>query len=188
MARGNNRLASPCDSIRRNGDLSRRSDMKNWKRSALRRGLSLGLVIFIQNCILTFVYLSASWSDILSYAIVPFILLFAGLSGRESLDETKKMRFAVLGGVLTVTVSLIIGFVTLFLLTFLFRDIVSHNPLTILNFQKSGQGDFHQFLLGTLKQAVLTSVPVSLTLGAISGLFGGLSIRIRKNDKLPVVS
>ncbi len=149
--------------------------VKNWRSVGLRYGIILGLLIFLINIVLTFIYLNPVWNSVVSYTTVPLIILFTGFAGYSSTQVNKKMQFAIKSSILTVIVGLSIGFTSLFIMTSLFIDIVSNNPVLVQDFQKSGQQNIHQFIIDKNVQSVFSSVPISLIISIISGTIGGLN-------------
>lgn len=144
------------------------------QKLAVKNGLLLGSVIFILNCILTFIYVDASTHNAISYAVVPFIVLFAGYTGYQRMKQTHQVEYAIQSSILTVTIGLLIGFGSLYLLTFLFMDIVKNNPLTVQNFRDSGSDIIENFVYKSIMLSITTSVPVSIILGIISGAIGAV--------------
>jgi thiamine transporter ThiT len=142
------------------------------QKMAVKNGLILGLLIIVLNCVLTFVYLDANLNTILSYVTVPLIMFFAGLTGYLRMKQRGNISYAIQSSILTVSLGLVIGFTSLFILTFSFMEIVRNNPLTVQSFQTNGQGDLDTFIRNSVFHAATTSVPVSIILGMVSGFIG----------------
>lgn len=144
------------------------------QKVAVKNALRLGLLIFILNCILTFIYLDYALHNTLSYLTAPLIMFFAGLTGFQRMKQKNHIPYAIQSSILTVSLSLVIGFGTLYILTSSFIDIVRNNPVTLTNFHASGQGDLDGFIYRSIIDAITASVPVSIILGIISGTIGAL--------------
>ncbi len=142
------------------------------QKVAVKYGLLLGFTFFIINCVLTFVPLDATMHTIVSYATVPFIIFFSYVSGFLRMRKTNNLEYAIQSSILTVSLGLLLGFGSLFFLTFSFLDVVRNNPVTLQNFQTSGQSDLDNFIRESVIYSATTSVPVSIVLGIFSGMIG----------------
>ncbi len=147
------------------------------QKVAVFQGLLLGFLIFLLNCVLVFVYMDETTHNLLSYIPILLILGFAGRTGYLRMKQTKNSSYAIQSSILTASIGLLLGFGSLFILTFSFIDVVRNNPLTLQNFQLSGQKNLDTFIRDTVIQATIASVPVSIILGIISGAFGALHYR-----------
>lgn len=144
------------------------------QKLAVKYGLLLGLLFGALNYVLIFVYMGTLLHTILSYLTVPLIILFSGLIGFLRMRQTKNIEYAVQSSIVTVILGLIIGFGSLFFLTYSNMDIVRNNPVTLQNFQASGQGDVDEFIRSSLIRATTMSVAVSTVLGIFSGIAGAM--------------
>lgn len=147
--------------------------MKIWQKMAVRYGATLGIIIVFLNIILTFIYLDPTIHSILSYLTAPLIIFFSGFAGYKCMAETRNRVNALLSSVITVAVSLLIGFSSLFILNLFFVDIVSKNPFMVKNYMISGEKNIREFIISYTLTAATQSTVVSLILGIISGTIGG---------------
>jgi heme/copper-type cytochrome/quinol oxidase subunit 4 len=144
------------------------------QKLAVKYGILLGLLFVALNYVLTFIYLDPQFHTILSYMTVPFIIIVAGLVGFLRMRQTGNLEYAVQSSILTVMISLIIGFGSLFFLTYANLDLVRNNPVILQNFQTSGKNSLDEFIRSNLINAATMSVAVSTVLGIISGIAGAM--------------
>src|SRR4030095_15085505 len=69
--------------------------------------------------------------------------------------------------------SSLIGILSLWVITFLFMDVIAQNTYMIQDFQRSGAATMNQFIIEDAMGATLIQFIVSLALGALLGLAGG---------------
>ncbi len=94
------------------------------------------------------------------------LLLLPGLVVRRA---TAGARAGFIAGL----ISSLIGILSLWVITFLFMDVIAKNTYMILDFQKSGSATMNQFIIEDAMGATVIQFVVSLVLGAALGSLGG---------------
>jgi len=67
-----------------------------------------------------------------------------------------------------------IGIISLWIVTFLFMDVIAQNTYMIMDFQKSGSATMNQFIIEDAMGATAVEFVASLVFGATLGFIGGL--------------
>ncbi len=150
------------------------------QKIAVKYGLILGVLIIILNAILTFIQMTPAAHTMLSYITVPFIILFASLSAYQRMRQTGNIGYAIQSSILTVSISMLLGFGSLFILTFTFIETVKANPVTLHNFAVSGAKDLDVYIRDSVIDATTRSVPVSIVIGIVSGALAASMVKRNK--------
>ena len=94
------------------------------------------------------------------------LLILPGLFARRAADGAR-------AGFIAGLISSLIGILSLWVITFLFMDVIARNTYMIMDFQKSGSATMNQFIIEDAMGATIIQFLVSLVLGAALGLLGG---------------
>ena len=94
------------------------------------------------------------------------LLMLPGLSVREAAAGAR-------AGFIAGLISSLIGILSLWIITFLFMDVIARNTYMIMDFQKSGSATMNQFIIEDAMGATVIQFAVSLILGATLGFLGG---------------
>src|SRR6188474_1409973 len=102
-------------------------------------------------------------------------LIFGGLLGIAHIVYSAMNNLMNLQGTASqrLNQSLLIGILSLWIITFLFMDVIARNTYMILDFQKSGSATMNQFIIEDAMGATIIQLVISLILGALLGFIGG---------------
>ena len=83
------------------------------------------------------------------------------------------MKTGTYAGLFTGLLSIVIGMSALFVITFVFMDIIRQNAFTLYDFHRSGLKSIDQFIIEDVMGAALIGTLFSLLAGVIFGTIGG---------------
>ncbi|MBI5032152.1 MAG: hypothetical protein HZB51_16600 [Chloroflexi bacterium] len=146
--------------------------------SALRQGLLfgiiLGVLLLVFNLINNLANLDATDKTWLKNSLLVVMIVLPGLAGYISSKETGRIKSGAWTVLVTGFVSAFIGIVSLWVITFLFMDTLSHNALTVIDFQPSGKASMEAFSVASAWGGSIFIFVFSLAFGAGYGLLGSL--------------
>jgi len=105
----------------------------------------------------------------LNQSLLVALLLLLTLPGLFAREATAGARAGFIAGL----ISSLIGILSLWIITFLFMDVIARNTYMIMDFQKSGSATMDQFIVEDAMGATGVQFLLSLVLGAALGFLGG---------------
>jgi len=97
------------------------------------------------------------------------LILCLALAGFFTLRAKSGAKAGLIAGL----VSAAIGIVSLWIVTFLFIDVIAQNTYIIMDFQKSGSATMNQFIIEDALGATAVELVASLVFGTALGFIGG---------------
>ena len=118
----------------------------------------------------------ATMTNLLKDSAIRQGFVFGGILGAfhilfnliNNLMNLQGMPFVLLNQSLLISVIL-----CLWIITFLFMDVIAQNTYMIMDFQKSGSATMNQFIIEDALGATIIELIASLVLGVVLGWFGG---------------
>lgn len=132
-------------------------------------GAILGIAHIVYSAMNNLMNLQGIASQRLNQSLLIALLLLLMLPGLFAREATAGARAGFIAGL----ISSLIGILSLWVITFLFMDIIAHNTYMIMDFQKSGSATMNQFIIEDAMGATVIQFAVSLILGATLGFLGG---------------
>jgi hypothetical protein len=105
----------------------------------------------------------------LNQGLLISLLLLLILPGLYARQATAGARAGFTAGL----ISSLIGILSLWVITFLFMDVIAQNTYMIQDFQRSGSATMNQFIIEDAMGATIIQLVISLILGALLGFIGG---------------
>jgi len=143
------------------------------KDHATRLGLIfgglLGIAHIVYSAMNNLMNLQGTASQRLNQSLLIALLLLLILPGLFVRQATAGARAGFIAGL----ISSLIGILSLWIITFLFMDVIARNTYMIMDFQKSGSATMNQFIIEDAMGATVIQFVVSLVLGAVLGFVGG---------------
>ena len=143
------------------------------KDHATRLGLIFGGVLGIAHIVYSamnnLMNLQGTAAQRLNQSLLIALLLLLILPGLFARQAGEGARAGFIAGL----ISSLIGILSLWVITFLFMDVIARNTYMILDFQKSGSATMNQFIIEDAMGATIIQFVVSLVLGAGLGFLGG---------------
>jgi hypothetical protein len=148
------------------------------ENSALWQGMVLGTILgamlLVFNLIKTLANLDATGETWLQNVLLIVMFALPWLAGFIGSKETGRVKSGALAVLVTGFVSVIIGIITLWVITFVFMDTLRHNALMMIDFQQSGMTSMGMFIIeGALGGSIFLFV-FSFAFGVGYGLLGSL--------------
>jgi len=138
-------------------------------RLGLIFGGLLGIAHIVYSAMNNLMNLQGTASQRLNQSLLIALLLLLILPGLFVRQATAGARAGFIAGL----ISSLIGILSLWIITFLFMDVIARNTYMILDFQKSGSATMNQFIIEDAMGATVIQFAVSLLLGAVLGFLGG---------------
>lgn len=152
-------------------------------RPAIAAGIAIGVLWLAFNLVNNLVNLDAVGVSELDAIHLSLLVALLGVAGFWGAWQTGRARMGALAGGFAALLGAAIGIVTLFIITFLFIDMIRQNTFMIDDFQRSGMQSMDVFIvedaLGGAFFGGLLSLLLGATLGAIGGLIGVWVRRLR---------
>ena len=143
------------------------------KDNAIRQGIifgcALGIIHIAYSIVNNLMNLQGSAFEPLNQSLLVALLLLLILPGIFVRQATAGIRAGFIAGL----ISSLIGILSLWIITFLFMDVIAQNTYMIQDFQRSGSATMNQFIIEDAMGAMVIQFVVSLVLGALLGLIGG---------------
>ncbi|MBV9470619.1 MAG: hypothetical protein JO316_14840 [Abitibacteriaceae bacterium] len=146
----------------------------SWKKQGILFGIMLGAAQIVYHLINNLANPNLTLNNILNDSIPVSVLLCCGLAGYFGAKKAGTIQAGTYAGLLTGFISNIIGVSALFLITFMFMDTIRHNTFMIQDFQRSGLKSMDQFIVEDAMGGAAVATCVSLVLGGVLGMIGGL--------------
>jgi hypothetical protein len=143
------------------------------KDPAARTGLIFGVILGAVHIVFVVINNLMNWQGTpytwLNRSFSISLILCLALAGFFTYQAKSGAKAGFTAGL----VSAAIGIVSLWLVTFLFMDLIAQNTYMIMDFQKSGSATMHQFIVEDALGATAVEVVVSLVFGTALGFIGG---------------
>jgi len=143
------------------------------KDNAIRQGVIFGCILGIAHIAYSIINnlmnVQGPPHQRLNQGLLIALLLLLILPGLFARQATAGARAGFIAGLL----SSLIGILSLWVITFLFMDVIAQNTYMIQDFQRSGSATMNQFIIEDAMGATVIQFIVSLALGALLGLAGG---------------
>lgn len=140
---------------------------------AIRQGIFFGCILGITHIIYGIINnlmnIQGTAFERLNQSLLIALLLLLILPGVFAREATTGARAGFTAGF----ISAMIGILSLWIITFLFMDVIAQNTYMIQDFQKSGSVTMNQFIIEDAMGATVIQFIVSLVLGASLGFVGG---------------
>jgi hypothetical protein len=144
------------------------------KDPAIRKGLIFGVILGVVHIVFVLINNLMNWQGPpytwLNRSFSISLILCLTLAG----FFTFRAKSGASAGFIAGLVSAVIGIVSLWIVTFLFMDVIAQNTYVIMDFQKSGSATMNQFIIEDAMGATAIEFVVSLVLGTALGFIGGL--------------
>ena len=141
--------------------------------NAIRQGIIFGCILgaahIIYSIINNLMNLQGSAYEQLNRSLLIAMLLLLALPG----FFTRQAKAGARAGFTAGLISALIGILSLWIITFLFMDVIAQNTYMIMDFQKSGSATMNQFVIEDAMGATIVQFIVSLVFGALLGFLGG---------------
>jgi len=132
-------------------------------------GSILGTIHVFYNLVNNLMNLDVVANAWLNNSMLVALVLLLGLAG----FGTRKAKSGALAGFTAGLISALIGITSMWIVTLLSMETISHNTFMIMDFQRSGAATMNQFIIEDAVGATAVEFVVSLLFGAILGLLGG---------------
>ena len=143
------------------------------KDPAIRKGLTFGCILgafhIVFNIVNNLMNLQGVPYDWLNRSFSISLILCLTLAGFFAYGAKSGAKAGFTAGL----VSALIGIVNLWIVTFLFMDVIAQNAYMIIDFQNSGSATMNQFIVEDAMGAPMVEFLVSLVFGTILGALGG---------------
>jgi hypothetical protein len=138
-------------------------------RQGIIFGAILGLAHIVYSIMNNLMNLQGTAFERLNQSLLIALLLLLILPGLFAKQATAGARAGFTAGL----ISSLIGILSLWIITFLFMDVIARNTYMILDFQRSRSATMNQFIIEDAMGATVIQLIVSLVLGAVLGFVGG---------------
>ncbi|MBI3537293.1 MAG: hypothetical protein HY070_07050 [Chloroflexi bacterium] len=152
-------------------------NLERDERDAIGAGIVIGIALGVVHIVYVFINNLANLDapagarlNNISLALLFAVFVLAGARGGQL---TGRVQFGARAGMASGIVSAMIGIATLWLVTFLFMDVIRQNAFMILDFQRSNAASMDAFIIDDALGATMVEFVVSLALGAGLGALGG---------------
>jgi len=144
------------------------------KDPAIRKGLIFGSILGAIHIVFVLINNLMNWQGVpyawLNRSFSISLILCLTLAGFFTFRAKSGARAGLMAGL----VSAMIGIVSLWIVTFLFMDVIAQNAYMIMDFQKSSSATMNQFIIEDAMGATAVEFVASLVFGATLGFIGGL--------------
>jgi hypothetical protein len=143
------------------------------KDSALRKGLTFGGILGAFHIVFNLINNLMNWQGTpyiwLNRSLGISLFICFSLAGFFTFGARTGARAGFTAGLL----SALIGIVSLWIVTFLFMDVIARNTYMIMDFQRSNSATMNQFIIEDAIGATAVEFVVSLVFGPALGFIGG---------------
>jgi hypothetical protein len=144
------------------------------KDTAIRKGLIFGAILGVIHIVFVIINNLLNWQGDpyawLNRGFLVSLILCLTLSGFFTFRAKPGAKAGFTAGLF----SAMIGIVSLWIVTFLFMDVIAQNTYMIIDFQKSGSATMNQFIIEDAMGATAVEFVASLVFGTAFGFIGGL--------------
>jgi hypothetical protein len=154
--------------------IRKEANMTNFaKDPAIGMGLIFGTILGVFHIVFVIINNLMNWQGApqawLNRSFSISLILCLTLAGVFTFRAQSGARAGFTAGL----VSAAIGIISLWIVTFLFTDVIAQNTYMIMDFQKSGSATMHQFIIEDALGATAVEFVVSLVFGTALGFIGG---------------
>jgi len=143
------------------------------KDPASRKGLIFGAILGVVHIVFVIINNLMNWQGAphtwLNRSFSISLILCLALAGFSTFRAKSGAKAGLTAGLVSAT----IGIVSLWIVTFLFMDVIAQNTYMIIDFQKSGSATMNQFIIEDAMGATAVEFVVSLVFGTTLGFIGG---------------
>jgi hypothetical protein len=143
------------------------------KEAAIRSGLIFGTILGLVHIVFVIINNLMNWQGPphtwLNRSFSISLILCLALAGFFTFRANAGAKAGFTAGL----ISAMIGIVSLWMVTFLFMDVIAQNTYMIMDFQKSGSATMNQFIIEDALGATAIEFVASLVFGAALGFVGG---------------
>jgi len=143
------------------------------KDPTARNGLLFGVILGLVHIMFVIINNLMNWQGAphtwLNRSFSISLILCLALAGFFTYRATSGAKAGLTAGL----VSAAIGIVSLWIVTFLFMDVIAQNTYMIMDFQKSGSATMNQFIIEDAMGATVVEFVASLVFGTALGFIGG---------------
>ncbi|MBV9616683.1 MAG: hypothetical protein JO031_14620 [Ktedonobacteraceae bacterium] len=165
--------------------LKERTSMNTtWIKQGLLFGVLLGIIHIAYDLILNLAPANATLNSLFNNGILLVVLIFCGIAGYAAAHKTGQMKTGTYAGLFTGAMSIVIGMSALFVITFVFMDVIRQNAFMLYDFHRSGLKSIDQFIVEDAVGAAFVGTLFSLLAGGIVGTLGGYFGRAVKERRL----
>ena len=143
------------------------------KDTTIRNGLIFGAILGVFHIVFVIINNLMNWQgtlyDWLNRSFFITLILCLTLAGFFTYQAKPGAKAGFLAGL----ISALIGILSLWIVTFLFMDVIAQNTYMIMDFHKSNSASMNQFIIEDALGATAVEFVVSLVFGAALGCIGG---------------
>jgi hypothetical protein len=143
------------------------------KDPAIRTGLIFGAILGAVHIVFVLINNLMNWQGApyawLNRSFSVALILCLALAGFFTFGAKSGAKAGFTAGL----IGAMIGIVSLWIVTFLFMDVIAQNTYMVLDFQRSGSATMNQFILEDAMGATAVEFVVSLVVGTALGFIGG---------------
>ena len=143
------------------------------KDPVIKKGLLFGTLLGVVHIVFVLINNLMNWQGVrylwLNRSFSISLILCLTLAGFFTFQAKAGARAGFTAGLFSVT----IGIVSLWVVTFLFMDVIAQNTYMLMDFQKSGSATMHQFIIEDAMGATAIEFVASLVFGTALGYIGG---------------
>jgi|SRR5581483_1458636 len=144
-----------------------------WIKQGILFGILLGIIHIGYDLILNLAPANMTLNSMFNNGILLVVLIFCGIAGYAAAHQTGQMKTGTYAGLATGMLSIVIGMSALFVITFVFMDVIRQNAFTLYDFHRSGLKSIDQFIIEDAIGAAFVGTLFSLLAGGIIGTLGG---------------
>jgi hypothetical protein len=143
------------------------------KDPTVRNGLIFGIILGVIHIVFVIINNLMNWQGApytwLNRSFSISLILCLALAGFFTFRAKSGAKAGFTAGLVSAT----IGIVSLWIVTFLFMDVIAQNTYMIMDFQKSGSATMNQFIIEDALGATGVEFVASLVFGTALGFIGG---------------
>lgn len=154
-----------------------------WIKQGILFGVILGIIHIAYDLINNLAPANVTLNSLLNNGILLVVLIFSGIAGYATARKTGQMKTGTYAGLFTGLLGIVIGMSALFVITFVFMDIIRQNAFMLYDFHRSGLKSIDQFIIEDAMGAAFIGTLFSLLAGGIFGTLGGYLGRTLKERR-----
>ncbi len=154
--------------------LKERTSMNTtWIKQGILFGVLLGSIHIAYDLINNLAPANTTLNSLLNNGILLVVVIFCGIAGYAAAHKTGQMKTGTYAGLFTGMLGIVISMSALFVITFVFMDIIRQNAFMLYDFHRSGLKNIDQFIVEDAMGAAFVGTLFSLLAGGIVGTLGG---------------
>jgi hypothetical protein len=155
-----------------------------WVKQGILFGMMLGIIHIGYDLINNLAPANLTLNSLLNNSLPFAVLIFTGIGGYVTARKTGQMKTGIYTGLFVGLLSIGIGIIALFVITFSFMDIIRQNAFILYDFHRSGLKSIDQFIIEDAIGAMFVGTFFSLLAGGIFGTVGGyLGRTLKEREK-----